>query len=212
MGLKERREREREDRRRQILDVARTLLFEKGLRETSINRIARRAELGVGTLYFYFRNKEEIFAALQQEGLERLCGAIDSALTGISDPADKLRAAAGAMLRFSREQRQYLDVINCFLATPEVLFAPSIKIEVDRYGARIIERIADVVQEGQTGGRFDACIDAHRFAILFVGAVHGLVQYRKLESTVLQGAAFDQVFADAVDHLVASLMTVSRQE
>ena len=70
MGLKERRRREKEERRMQILDAARKLLFTKGINATSINQIAKLAELGVGTIYFYYRNKEELFAALQEEGLE----------------------------------------------------------------------------------------------------------------------------------------------
>jgi len=72
MGLKERRAKEKEARRNQILDAARALLFEKGLQATSINQIAKQAELGVGTIYIYYRSKEEIFAELQEEGLEIL--------------------------------------------------------------------------------------------------------------------------------------------
>ncbi len=72
MGLKERREREREERKRQILNAARSLLFEEGLQGTSINKIAKSAELGVGTIYSYFASKEEIFAVLQEEGIELL--------------------------------------------------------------------------------------------------------------------------------------------
>ena len=205
MGLKERKEREKQARRKQILDVARALLFEKGLRAASINQIARTAELGVGTIYFYYRNKEEIFAELQQEGLDLLHVRIDQAQEMAADPADKLRRAAGAMLAFSRENRDYYDVINCFLSAPQVLFEASLKTEIDRHGTRIIALISHLVTTGQQRGAFDEGCDARQFAVLFVAAVHGLIQYRKLETTVLQGIGFDQVFAVAVDHLVGSL-------
>jgi len=68
MGSKERREREREQRKSHILNTARELLLEKGLSATSINQIAKRSELSVGAIYFYYKDKEEIFAALQVEG------------------------------------------------------------------------------------------------------------------------------------------------
>ena len=55
MSLKERREREKEERRKQILDAARALLFEKGLNSTSMNQIAKQAEIGVATIYFYYK-------------------------------------------------------------------------------------------------------------------------------------------------------------
>ena len=205
MGIKERRERERQARRKQILDVARALLFEKGLRATSINQIARVAELGVGTIYFYYRSKEEIFAELQEEGLDLLFSRIDRAQAAEDDPAEKLRRAAGAMLTFSRENRDYFDVIECFLSAPQVMFEPSLKTEIDRHGTRIIEQIAAMVDEGRRRGRFGARVETRAYAVLFVAAVHGLIHYRKLEATVLEGTGFDQIFTRAVDHLVGSL-------
>ena len=54
MGAKERREREKEQRKSHILDAARELLLGKGMNATSINQIAKRAELSVGAIYFYF--------------------------------------------------------------------------------------------------------------------------------------------------------------
>ncbi|MDD9301407.1 MAG: TetR family transcriptional regulator [Desulfobacter sp.] len=49
MGLSERRLREKLLRRKQILNAARALLFEKGIKATSISQIAKVAELEVGT-------------------------------------------------------------------------------------------------------------------------------------------------------------------
>ncbi len=76
MGVKERKALERNMRRNQILDAARALLFSVGINNISISKIAKKAELGVGTIYFYYKNKEEIFAALQEEGLEILYNTI----------------------------------------------------------------------------------------------------------------------------------------
>ena len=87
MGIKQRRRREKEHRRQQILDAARTLLFEKGLNAISVNQIARQAELAVGTIYFYFRSKEDIFAVLQEEGLELLLADVQRAQDGCCHPA-----------------------------------------------------------------------------------------------------------------------------
>ena len=101
MGLKERRDREKEERKRQILDAARDLLFAEGLQATSVNKIAKNAELGVGTIYSYFKSKEEIFAALQQEGIELLHEKARKALSREKGGPDRLRAIAGSYLDFS---------------------------------------------------------------------------------------------------------------
>lgn len=79
MGVAERRERERQARKEAILDAARGLLLEKGLRGMTTREIADRCELSEATLFFYFRNKDEIllcllFESIQfwAEGLEKL--------------------------------------------------------------------------------------------------------------------------------------------
>jgi len=76
MGVKERKALERQNRKNQILDAARNLLFSSGIDSVSINKISKQAELGVGTIYFYFKNKEQIFTELQEEGLELLYSTI----------------------------------------------------------------------------------------------------------------------------------------
>ena len=55
MGTRERRERERKMRKNQILGAARELLAENGIADTSMNQIAERAELSVGTVLLYLR-------------------------------------------------------------------------------------------------------------------------------------------------------------
>ena len=56
MGTLERRERERERRREEILGAAKELFIAKGLSYTTIEDIAKKAELSQGTIYFYFKN------------------------------------------------------------------------------------------------------------------------------------------------------------
>ncbi len=114
MGSIERRQREKEQRREQILNTARELLFKKGIDATSMNQIARNAELSVGTLYLYFKNKESLFAALQEEGLTLLCDKIKEESEKGFTPQEKLEKVALAYMDFSEEHRKYFDIINYF--------------------------------------------------------------------------------------------------
>jgi AcrR family transcriptional regulator len=177
MGLKERRKREKEARRNQILDAARRLLFEKGLHATSINQIAKQAELGVGTIYFYYKSKEEIFADLQEEGLEIL---------------------------FSEENRNYYDIINYFLASPQIFFAPNLKSKVDRHGTQIIGLIVETIDAGIRDDLFHS-LNPRRDAITFWGTLHGLIQFRKLRDTVLEGDSHANLIDHAVTHFINGL-------
>ncbi|WDP85419.1 MAG: helix-turn-helix transcriptional regulator [Desulfobacter sp.] len=64
-----RRAREREYRYRTILDAAESLFAHRGFLETSVEQIADKAEVSVGTVYFYFKNKEALLDQLFDESL-----------------------------------------------------------------------------------------------------------------------------------------------
>jgi len=67
MSIAERKEREKEEMRRNILAAALKLFREKGYDAVSIRNIADAIEYSPATIYLYFRDKSEIFAALQFE-------------------------------------------------------------------------------------------------------------------------------------------------
>ncbi len=204
MGLKERREREREDRKRQILDAARSLLFEQGLQATSVNKIATNAELGVGTIYFYFESKEEIFAALQEEGIELLHNKIKKRLVRVKHPQDRLKAIARVYLDFSRENKDYFDIINYFLSSPGVLFSENLKGQIDQRGNRVISLLVSVVEAGIASRDFRE-VDARKFAMMFWAALHGLILFKKLKTTMFRGEDYHALVSYSVDYLVNSL-------
>jgi AcrR family transcriptional regulator len=72
LGTRERREREKEHRRNQILNAAKEIFMSKGLRAATMEDIAGKAELSPGTIYTYFKNKEELYAVLNLIGLQYL--------------------------------------------------------------------------------------------------------------------------------------------
>lgn len=204
MGLKERRERERDERKRQILDAARSLLFSEGLQATSINKIAKRAELGVGTIYFYFASKEEIFAALQEEGIELLHNKIKKRLERVKHPQDRLKTIGRVYFDFSRENKDYFDIINYFLSSPGVLFSENLKGQIDQRGNRVISLLVSAVEAGIASGDFRE-VDARKFAMMFWAALHGLILFKKLKTTMLRGEDYHALVSYSVDYLVNSL-------
>ena len=201
MGLKERREREIEERRRQILDAARTVLFESGMQGASINRIAKMAELGVGTIYFYFKSKEDIFIDLQEEGLSLLADVIQEAAARAENPADKIRNIARAYLDFATEHKNYFDIINYFLSSPDIMFTASLKRQIHEHGSRILSHVVDAVISGVQQGIFKA-IDANRYAVMLWANMNGLIQFKKLENTVLIGDNYEDLCEYAIESLI----------
>ncbi len=62
-----RRQREREQRYQSILTAAESLFASEGYHKTSMERIADAAEVSVGAVYFYFKNKEDLLVQLLDE-------------------------------------------------------------------------------------------------------------------------------------------------
>lgn len=208
MGTRERKNRERLARRRQILAAARMLLLEKGINGVSINQIAKRAELGVGTIYFYYRSKEELFVALQAEGLALLNDRIEQACSQAHDPLAKIRLMAAAYREFTREDKNYFEVINSFLSAPDVILSNDLKTQIETHGNLILGHVRSSLNEGVAGGHFRKDIDATRSAVAFWGLLHGLVQFRKLQDTIIEGGQYRSYFDYAVENFLLGLLVV----
>lgn len=72
MNLNIRQERERERRRQQILAATKRVCTSKGFSRTTVKDVANEAELSPGTIYIYFKNKDELYAALSIRVLKHL--------------------------------------------------------------------------------------------------------------------------------------------
>lgn len=205
MGIKERREQEKQLRRNQILGAARTLLMSQGIEQVSISKIAKQAELGVGTIYFYYENKEDLFIALQEEGIDILYARIKAIAKNPAEPGQKLRDIAFAYLDFAETKTEYFNIINYFLSSPKVLFKADQKLRIDMSAGKILAVIRDILVDGKKAQRFGN-EDPEKFPVMFWGTLHGLLQFKKLEQTLLKPQGYRDIFHYAVEKLIQSIV------
>lgn len=92
MGVQERRAREKEGLRREILDAARELFVTEGYDRVTMRRLAEKIEYSPTTIYLYFKDKEELLQTVCEEAfhllLEKQAGLREH---GPPDPVDRLR-------------------------------------------------------------------------------------------------------------------------
>lgn len=110
MGITERKEREKEDLRKSILNAAREVFLEKGFDQTSIRSIAQRIEYSPTTIYLYFKDKNEILYALHHEGFDLLNRQMEP-LQAVSDAFERLKAMGRIYIRFAEEYPDYYDLM-----------------------------------------------------------------------------------------------------
>lgn len=124
MGTQERRAREREARRKTVLDAARALVRDKGFNGTTSKQIASACELSEATLFFYFKSKDEIFTSLLLEGIEFTGQGIDRIAASDASPRVKLERLWRFFGEVKREHPEYFQVFT-YLAHPQATAAVS---------------------------------------------------------------------------------------
>ena len=67
MGIAERKEREKQQRREEIVQAAEEVFFSKGFEKSTMDDVAEKAELSKGTLYLYFKSKEELLIGIIEQ-------------------------------------------------------------------------------------------------------------------------------------------------
>ena len=80
-----RREREKLWQRHEMLDAALELFSEKGYHNVSMHEVAERAEFAIGTLYKFFKNKEDLYRALVMEKSTEIFDALSAPLSEDGD-------------------------------------------------------------------------------------------------------------------------------
>ena len=91
------------DIRRKILDETRQLLIDKGINDLSIRMISRSVGCSVGTIYFYFENKDVLVHALIEEGFEKLVAAQENGAE-VSSGAENLAHLCRVYVEFCARQ------------------------------------------------------------------------------------------------------------
>ena len=81
-----------------ILAVAASLIRERSFEAVSLRDIARRANIPLGSIYYHFRTKEELFADVYEEGMRRLRKSLDEAVAQVVDPWARFERACATHL------------------------------------------------------------------------------------------------------------------
>lgn len=110
MGSTERRQRERGQMHDAIIDAAVELFLSEGQEKVSIRGIAEKIEYTPGSIYSYFKDKDEIIFEIHKRGFGKLFEALHPALDS-SDPLDKLYRIGKLYIAFALENRKYYDVM-----------------------------------------------------------------------------------------------------
>lgn len=184
-------------KRQVIIDGAVEVFSRKGFRDSTISEIAREAHVAEGTIYQYFRNKEDLFFSIPIDKTKQFYGELELHLQGID----------GAMNKIRKFVWFYLYHLQ---ANPEYARALMLEMRVNRNFAKgtafksfrpMTRRILKIIKEGQGEGVIRRDINMYLIRHLVLGILEHLVtrwllrgekydllaQHREASELIVQG-------------------------
>lgn len=156
--------------KRSIYEATMTVLNENGFDGLRMDRVAKAAEVATGTLYNYFRDKDELLLHVIDTRFEPIRQAFSEIRDSPRTPSEKLEDIVRAHLNFVEEYRSLVIIIT----TAEGL---SLAVKKGANAKRkTVRRIyAEIIDQGIDQGLFSP-FDSMLAARLILGAVNGLVE------------------------------------
>ena len=172
MATADRKQREKLERHQAILDAAQRLFVEQGAEKLNMREVATATELSVGTIYLYFKDKNELLFAIQNRTFSWLGAQFDAA-NSIPHPIDRLVAMNQQLLAFALENPELYELLFLMEGPME---AAETRGETTPWatGHAAYQRVVTAVQAGMDMGVFRQR-DAEVVALALWAQVHGLV-------------------------------------
>ncbi|MDR8393995.1 TetR/AcrR family transcriptional regulator [Aliifodinibius sp. S!AR15-10] len=203
MGIQERKEREKQELRNLILSTAAELFRMKGYEKTSMRAIAKAIEYSPGTIYRYFKDKDELLYEVSVRGFQLFFEYLSS-VREIKDPMEQLRKLGEVYIQFALDYPSYYDLM--FIMNDPMR---SIKEKESwKEGETSHGVLTNIIRECQEVGYFSG-YDINELSLMIWGQVHGIVSlhlrdrmhmYQESDPQKLMNNAVS-IFKDAISKL-----------
>src|SRR5215471_1856492 len=110
MGVQERRAREKQELRQEILDAARDLFVRQGFENVSMRKIAEKIEYSPTTIYLYFKDKADLLDCICEETFARLIRKQTILDQTVADPIERLRRGLRGYIEFGLKHPNHYRV------------------------------------------------------------------------------------------------------
>lgn len=169
-----RKEREYLAHREEILSAAEKVFAAKGFFPTTMSDIARKAEFGTGTLYKYFKSKEELYFTLIEEKVEEINRLVNAEFSQKTSALERIRKVLGLQFEFIERNRDffriYISERNRFEWTVKDDLGKGLHEKMVTY----IHILAEVTRQGIKEGEFKS-MNPMDLAHALVGMVNSFV-------------------------------------
>jgi TetR/AcrR family fatty acid metabolism transcriptional regulator len=138
------------DKPQQIIEAAVRVFARRGYYNSRVSDIAREAGIAAGTIYLYFKTKDDILVTLFRDKMAEFVGALRKAIAGEPDAASKVRRLVSLHFSMLEENPDLAEVVQVELRQGQKFFRGASSQEIGAYFALI----GSVLEEGVAERRF----------------------------------------------------------
>lgn len=204
MGIKERKKREYEDRKASILKAAEKVFFEKGLDAATIEDIAAEAELAKGTIYRYFKDKEELILTITLKAARIFNSIGDKEIAACRSTWEKMAAAIKSYLIFYHD---YPDYFFLFFSWDNIKIdfnsAPAGSIRAEYLKATEAMQLAflKIIEKGIEEGTIRQIDNPQKTLFIFMNTLFGYFRTLVTRKELIE-KRFGYTFDDCINDLI----------
>ncbi len=184
--------------RERIMEAAAALFAEFGYAETSLNRIAEKAGVAKGSIFYHFKNKDGLLAALVEEGFKLIYQAVEKPIQGGRQPAAQL---AALMRKHFGLYIEYSSLSRIIFSRSRYGVSPEAASRIDTAQQRYRNFVAALIQQGIEAGEIRP-VHAHFAAAVLMselgGAAEAWLSREGLPATPTQEKVVEQMLQMAL--------------
>jgi len=153
-----RKQRESEGRRREILNAAECLFSKHGFFKTSMAEIATGSQFAMGTVYRFFKSKEDIYISLVEAKLEELVQLLEHHISQVETPTEKIHELIRVKLDYADRNRDFFRIYVSEWSGFEWTVKSAFGERVWKLYMSQVDLVADLVREGIRRGEFRSVV------------------------------------------------------
>lgn len=165
--------RARNDKRKQILAAATRVFARKGFFHSKVSEIAQQAGVADGTIYLYFKNKDDLLVQLFEDAMDRILSGVRATLEGATGVRQKIHLFIAHHLQLVQSDRDLAEIITVELRQSHKFMKEYANPKFGEY----LQIFANIVQEGQELGEIKAEINPRVVSRALFGALNELFLY-----------------------------------
>ena len=132
----------------QIIEAAVKVFAKKGFYNAKVSEIAREAGVADGTIYLYFKNKDDILISLFEEKMQMLILRVEEAISEVDDPLDQVRAFVAQHLFMIEEHKHLAEVMQIELRQSSKFMRRYVPVKFLEY----LDIVGKIIEDGKTAG------------------------------------------------------------